>query len=161
STECTNEVAARSILLKWEQTEEKIKAGVLTAAEVDTSKHQRTPIKEHFAAFDVHLSAKGASAIHRTYTKRYLDRIADECPFGMLGDLKRETFERWLVKLASEDTGAKARNHYRGALVSFCNWCVTTNRLTVNPFRGIPKANEKADRRRLRRSMTEDELSAL
>src|SRR5262249_56421790 len=37
----------------------------------------------------------------------------------------------------------------------------TVSRLTANPFRGIPKANEKADPRRQRRAMTEDELRRL
>ncbi len=57
--------------------------------------------------------------------------------------------------------GAKTRNLYRGALVAFCNWCIVTNRLAVNPVHAVAKANEKADRRRQRRSMTEPELVTL
>ena len=45
--------------------------------------------------------------------------------------------------------------------MTFCNWCVETDRLTVNPFAVIEKANEKADRRRLRRAMNETELLSL
>ena len=45
--------------------------------------------------------------------------------------------------------------------LAFCNWCVETNRLTVNPFDAVPKANEKADPRRQRRAMTEHELVKL
>src|SRR5262245_28294042 len=56
---------------------------------------------------------------------------------------------------------AKTRNAYRCALVTFCNWCVATNRLAANPFRAIPKANEKADRRRQRRAMDEAELTRI
>ena len=56
---------------------------------------------------------------------------------------------------------ARTRNAYRNALVSFCNWCVETSRLAVNPFDSVPKANEKADPRRQRRAMTEDELVKL
>ena len=57
--------------------------------------------------------------------------------------------------------GAKARNHYRGALVAFCNWCVATHRLAGNPFASVAKANEVADRRRQHRAMTEAELLKL
>ena len=46
-------------------------------------------------------------------------------------------------------------------MVSFCNWCVENDRLAVNPFDGMPKANEKADRRRIHRAMTEAELVTL
>jgi integrase len=58
---------------------------------------------------------------------------------------------------------ARTRNAYRNALVAFCNWCAdpTVNRLAVNPFAAVPKANEKADPRRQRRAMTEPELVRL
>ena len=60
-----------------------------------------------------------------------------------------------------EGMSARTRNAYRNALASFCNWCVETNRLAVNPFDAVPKANEKADPRRQRRAMTEPELVKL
>ena len=56
---------------------------------------------------------------------------------------------------------ARSCNAYRGALVAFCNWCVDTQRLLVNPFEGLPKFNEMADPRRKRRALTEDELLRL
>ncbi len=43
----------------------------------------------------------------------------------------------------------------------FANWCVENDRLMVNPFAGLSKANEKADRRHVRRAMTESELCRL
>src|SRR5262249_38995597 len=101
------------------------------------------------------------SRIHRSYTRRYLDRLAAECPFGTLADMHREALERWLAARADEGGGAKARNLYRGALGSFCNWCVAPSRLARNPFAAVEKANEKADRRRPRRAMCEDELVKL
>jgi hypothetical protein len=54
-----------------------------------------------------------------------------------------------------------ASNAYRNALVTFCNWCIATNRLATNPFAAVPKANEKAERRRQRRAMCEEELVRL
>jgi integrase len=56
---------------------------------------------------------------------------------------------------------ARTRNAYRNAMVSFCNWCIETNRLTANSFDAVPKANEKADPRRQRRAMAEEELTKL
>ena len=56
---------------------------------------------------------------------------------------------------------ACSRNAYRNALVRFCNWCIENRRLVVNPLQRVPKANEKADPRRQRRSLTEAELSRL
>jgi integrase len=78
-----------------------------------------------------------------------------------LADLRREKLERWLANQTAAGLSAKARNHNRAALVAFANWCVATDRLLSNPFAAIPKANEKADRRRLRRAMDEAELVRL
>jgi integrase len=161
STGCRDEQAARRVLADLERRAELVKAGVVTAAEDRVADHQATPLAEHLDAFDQYLAAKDASDIYRSYTRRYLDRLATECGFSILADLRREKLERWLAARAAEGVGAKARNHYRGALVAFCNWCVGTDRLTLNPFSPIPKANEKADRRRQRRAMEESELVKL
>ena len=46
-------------------------------------------------------------------------------------------------------------------MIAFGNWCVDSGRMTSNPFARIPKANEKADPKRKRRALTEDELNRL
>src|SRR5215470_9654877 len=69
---------------------ERIKSGILTPVEEEMTRHQLAPLADHFDAFDDHLRAKDASMIYRTYTRRYLDRLAAECPFARLADLKRE-----------------------------------------------------------------------
>lgn len=47
--------------------------------------------------------------------------------------------------------------------LAFANWCTepANGRLAANPFCGIPKADERADCRRKRRALTEDELTRL
>jgi integrase len=161
STGCRDEAAARQVLAEWERQAERIRVGVLTAEESRMVEHQARPIGEHIDAFDRYLAAKDASAIYRSCTRQRLDRLAAECEFSTLADLRRDNLERWLAGQAVERVSAKTRNHYRGAVVAFCNWCVATDRLTVNPFAAIPKANEKADRRRQRRAMEESELARL
>ncbi len=99
--------------------------------------------------------------MHRDNTRRHLEALARDCGFLRLADLNRESLERWLVVEASKGRSARSRNAHRTALVSFCNWCVAVGRLAVNPFKGVPKANEAADPRRRRRAMTEDELTRL
>src|SRR5262249_10294800 len=133
----------------------------MTAAEAAIGDHQAAPLAKHFAAFDEHHQAKGVTKIHREDTGRYLNRLAADCAFRTLADLRREALERWLAMRAAEGMSARTRNAYRNALVSFCNWAVETNRLAVNPFDPVPKANEKADPRRQRRAMVEPELLKL
>ncbi|HMB02483.1 MAG TPA: hypothetical protein VKP69_01940, partial [Isosphaeraceae bacterium] len=84
-----------------------------------------------------------------------------DCGFARFADLKQESLERWLATETLKGRSARSRNAHRTALVSFCNWCVAVGRLSTNPFKGVPKANEAADPRRRRRAMTEAELVQL
>jgi integrase len=162
-TGCRDETAARRVLADLERKAELIRSGVLSAAEAAIGERRVSPLGEHLDAFDAHLRAKEVTRIHREDTGRYLRRLAADCSFATLADLRREVLERWLADRAAEGMSARTRNAYRNALVSFCNWCAdpTLNRLAVNPFDAVPKANEKADPRRQRRAMHESELLQL
>src|SRR5262245_29409434 len=161
ATGCRDETAARQVLADLERKAELVRSGVMTAAEAAIGDHQAAPLADHFAAFDQHHQAKGVTKIHREDTGRYLNRLAADCTFRTLADLRREALERWLALRTAEGMSARTRNAYRNALVSFCNWAVETTRLAVNPFDPVPKANEKADPRRQRRAMVEPELLKL
>ena len=160
-TGCRDETAARSVLGELERRAELVKSGVMSSTEDAIADHQAVPIAQHFETFAESLRAKGCTADHRAKTERYLKRLAEQCEFRRLGDLKKETFERWIVQRQNEKWSARNRNAYQTALVTFCNWCVENKRLMANPLVGLSKANEKADRRRVRRAMNEDELGRL
>jgi hypothetical protein len=160
-TGCRDEAAARRVLGDMERRAELIKAGVMSAPEANAAEHQGTPLAAHLDAFRQNIDAAGVTAKHASSTRSYLDRLARDCGFGRLSDLRRERLEAWLVVKTREGMSARSRNAHRDALVSFCNWCLATDRLAVNPFDLIPKANEKADPRRRRRAMPESELVKL
>ncbi len=163
STGCRDETAARSVLADVERRAELVKAGVLTAGEDRIGRHQDTALEEHFGAYLAYLETKGACKEHRSERGRQLRRIAADCSFRRLADLDRPKLEAWLTSRARAGMSARTRNSYLTSCLAFCNWCAepTIGRLTHNPFDGIPKANEKADRRRQRRVMTEEELRNL
>jgi hypothetical protein len=160
-TGCRDEQAARSVLADLERRAELVKAGVMTIGEDAAATHQGTPLQEHLDAYATSMRARELSATHRDYSRRHLERIQKECTFTTLKALSRTVFERWLGRLAETGAGARTRNCYRDDLVTFCNWCVETNRLLSNPFELIPKANVEADRKRIHRAMTEAELVQL
>ena len=72
---------------------------------------------------------------------------------------KREPIENWLAAQIEEDMSARTRNYYRESLIAFANWCVQTGRLNSHDIDRVPKADQKADPRRQRRALTEDELT--
>jgi integrase len=160
-TGCKDETAARQVLADLERKAELVRSGMISATEAAVAEHLGVGVAEHFDAFRQYMEAAGVTPGHVTTTRHYLDRLAAECGFARLADLRREKLEAWLVARGKEGMSARSRNAHRDALVAFCNWCVDTDRLTANPFARIPKANEKADPRRRRRAMTEDELVRL
>ena len=160
-TGCRDESAARQVLAEWERKAERIRAGLMSSAEARTVEHQNVPIGQHVAGYIESMKARSVVEMHRDNTRRHLETLNDACGFARLADLNREALERWLAAEADNNRSARSRNAHRTALVSFCNWCVSTGRLTSNPFKGVPKANEAADPRRRRRAMTETELVAL
>ncbi len=84
-----------------------------------------------------------------------------DCNFATTNEIDRGRIESWLVLRQAEGMAARTRNSYVQALSSFCNWCVETGRLAVNPVAKINKADEAVDRRRHRRALTEAELMKL
>ena len=161
STGCRDEANARRRLTEWEREVERVRAGVLTAADVDMSQHARTLLEDHFAAFDTRQHARGMDDKYRGNTLRSLRRVAADCGFRVFADLRAEPFETWLVARTEAGSSARTRNLARESWLVFLNWCVETGRLTVNPFAGLSKANAKADPRRQRRPLSEDELGRL
>ena len=160
STGCRDEDAARSVLSKLERRAELVKSEVISPAEAATADHQRTPIAEHFAAYLNHVQAKGATVTHLADLKRKAERLFADC-FGALRDMDAETLESWLNDRQAEGMSARTRNAYLQTARGFGKWCVQAERLASNPLVRIAKADEKSDRRRQRRSMTESELVTL
>jgi site-specific recombinase XerD len=160
-TGCRDETAAKQKLAELERRAELVRARVMTPEEDAVSEHQASPLQEQLDAFGQHLEAKGASQMHRDNTRRQLERVARECLFHSLADLNAQAFERWLTQRDAEGMSARNRNAHRESLVAFANWCIRAKRLTHNPFRDVPKANQKADPRRQRRAMTEEQMDKL
>jgi integrase len=161
ATRCRDEVAARAILTQHERRAELLKSGILAPDEAEVAAHADRPLRHHFAAYQKHLEAKGCAPRRVSMVHRRLARIAAECGFTKLNRMSPERVERWLVEQADAGLSASTRNGYREVLVSFGNWCRRTRRLSSNRFFDVPRADTNADRRHLRRAMTEAELLRL
>ena len=75
-----------------------------------------------------------------------IDRIVAGFNFATLAGLNRERVRMFLRSMRKEkDLSHRTHNHYIQAIDSFCNWCVTTERLLRNPLRGLEKLNAETD----------------
>ena len=161
STGCRDQQAARKVLADRLAEVEKVKAGIITSAESKIARHAKTPLASHVEDYLAHMRACERSASHRENTRRYLERTFTACGLSRISDLATGPIERWLLQEAEKGRSARSRNAFRIALVSFANWAVRSSRLASNPFAGLPVANEAADRRRIRRPLTMEELARL
>jgi len=162
-TECKDEQNARTKLADLERQAERIKAGVMSARELSVAGLNGTILAEHIEAYEKYLVGTQVSEVHRKNSLAAVRRVVGDCGFVRVADVQRGLVEEWLAKRLAEGMSARSRNAYRAAMVGFCNWCVNADppRMPANLLAGLPKANEKADPRRKRRSMTEKELIRL
>ena len=161
ATGCKDEVAARAVLTQLERRAELVRAGVMTPAESDAADHAAAPLSRHLDRYEQHLRAKGGDPRRISMLRRRIERLARECHFSRLNKMSAGSIELWLVEQADAGMAAATRNSYREAIVCFGNWCRRTHRLTQNPFDGLPRADQTADRRHQRRALTAAELMRL
>ncbi len=163
ATGCRDQTAAKARLAELERRTELVKAGVLTAGEDAVAEHQCSPLRVHVDDYIAHLEFKGVHRDRVNATRSRLNRVAGDCGFRCLADLSAKALESWLGEQKTADMSAGTRNGYREAWLGFGNWCVSVSqrRVLENPFRHVPKADAKADCRRKRRALTEDELIRL
>ncbi|QDU33025.1 site-specific tyrosine recombinase XerC [Poriferisphaera corsica] len=166
STGCKDEQSARHVLAELLKRVEHVKSGIFTPEQHRQSIYADQTIQDHITAYLQHLKiktvrGKSISKQHQRNRKQQLERITSACHFKRLQDINREAMERWMGNQDSAHIGSSTINHYRAAIVAFCNWCVDTGRLSVNPLNRLHKADEYNDKRRIRRALTEDEIYRL
>ncbi len=166
STGCRDETAARQVLADLVKRSERVRAGLVTAAEDAVIDNVGISTDAHVKAYLSYLRSKQVagrrvSSHHCRNVEHNLRRVVRECRFARLSNVTRLTVERWLDQREAEGMSARTRNAHLAAMVAFCNWCVQTHRMVASPLSRMSKANEKADPRRQRRALTEKELIRL
>ncbi len=160
-TECRDKQAAEQMLKKWEREGEQIKSGTLDRKALDAARQAAVPLEEHLTAYTRSLIAAEVSDTYRANVLRSVRCVSKDCGFATPADFDREAVENWMAARIGEGMSARTRNYYRESLVAFANWCVETGRLVSHDLNRVPKADQKSDPRRQRRSLTEDELKRL
>ena len=133
----------------------------LDPGELDTARRAAATLADHLTAFDQAQIAAGTTPGYRANLRQAVERVAEDCEFVSLADIARGPVERWLAARVGDGMSARTRNYYRESLVAFANWCVEGGRLRTHDLNRLPKADKKADPRRQRRALTEDELARL
>lgn len=160
-TGCTDQSAARAVLVELERRVEKVKAGILSPDEDAASRHGASAVEPHIDRWVEHLRVKGCAPRWVAQAKGRVMRVVRDQRIKRLRDLHASCLEAWLADQLDAGMGAGTRNGYRRVCVTFANWCVRTKRLLINPLVEVGVADERVDIRRERRALTESELGRL
>ena len=175
ATGCVDKDAANAVLSDLKKRAEHVKAKILSPEQDRIADHAGLPIAEHIEGFLDYQRRKGTHPDRVKHYKSKLYETADACKFRTLCELSVDRLETWLgeQRTGDRDLGAAVYNGYRESWLAFGNWCIGKRvagkqthfngekRLIANPFDGMARLNEQAERRRRARALTEGELTRL
>src|SRR6056297_397271 len=171
STGCRDVESARSKLAELTRTAERIKSGALSRNDAEISNFKDVPISQHITDYIDELRARRVNAERVKTSATYLTGDATACGFHYLRDLSADRLRRHLR--SQPEMSAATYNWHSGLWIAF-GWWLTgrriegkrqsqtgDRRLLSNPFEGFGKMDENADRRRVARSLTVEEMRRL
>jgi len=157
STGCRDKRAAeekaRSIVRTWEREA----AGLSNPFEAQ----QARPLREHVADFRAVLRAKGRTPAYIERRLACINAFLDAAKPRDVGALDAGAAAVWLDTFKDRNLAAATINHRIRSLYQFGRWLQRTRRLPHNPFASLSVQNEAADRRRVRRALAPEQLTAL
>jgi len=161
STRTTDKAAAARILAKHVADAALRRAGVIDGRTERFRDEGRRPIADVAAEYVASCRRAGMAPRHVDQKRSRLARLIEGVHLDRMADLTAAALEAHLGALADAGRSARTVNAARADAVAFLSWCVKQGRAESNPLRIVPKLDEARDRRRVRRALTDDELSRL
>jgi integrase len=122
---------------------------------------RRLPLPEHIAEYVKHCHHERQAPRHIQMKETQLRRFAERAGATRIDELTLDRTERVLQGLVKEGLSARTHNHHRATLLAFMNWAMDTDRIGSHSLTRLPTLDERCDRRRRRRALTEEELRRL
>ena len=162
ATSVKSRESAQRILTQRESEIERIISGVVSREETRRAESKHESLADLLEKYGKKQYAAGTGQPQVDDIRRKLEYLFQAIGIRTLRDISREKMESWIVdERRSGERSPRTINSYFVAINSFCRWAVETDRFEKNPLRGIKKLNEAVDKRKDRRSLSEDELRRL
>ena len=161
STRTTDRAAAQRILSKHIADTALRREGVIDPRKDRFAVEGRKALSEHIRDYINRCRRAGHAARHVYQKENHLRRLLASGNLTRLSDLTADALERHLRALEEDGLSARTVNFARQIAIAFLSWCMKTGRVESNPLTVVPKLDEKKDRRRVRRPLTDDELARL
>ena len=166
STECRDKQSAEKKLQDWLTESDRLDSCLITSDELNAKQHAKRPICEHlgaYIAFLRHKTTRGrrTDPVHVANVKSQIEQIITDCHLAQIVNISRSAVEKWMHQEENRgEISGKTINNYRSAMMAFCRWAVSEQRLISNPLEGLYTADE-TDKKRDRRALTEAEICIL
>ena len=136
--------------------------GLIDVASERFSDSERKPIKAHLDDFIASMKAKGCDEKHTRSTRTYLKRIIEVARIEHLSDLTPSAATLALGAIEKKHKlSARSMNAHATAIKSLARWAWKDGRVRPYELGNIGRRNEEADRRYVRRPLTDTELRTL
>ena len=119
------------------------------------------PLTYHVEGYERSLLNRGNVRRYVTDTLSRIRAVLEGTGAAYLSDLDPAKVERFLAGLRERGLGISTSNAYLGAVRSFLAWMVSSGLAAEDPLRVLKNLNAAADRRRVRRAPSKEELEAL
>lgn len=145
-----------------EETARKEKHGLVERGESLRRKTVTSPVREVIERYGDHLRRKGGTTKHVNHIVSTLERVYKSARCETLASTEGERFQKALGAIKA-NRSARTANHARGALRGFYRWLVSIEVLPSVPswIATATPYNERVDRKRVRRSLTDKEAENL
>lgn len=117
------------------------------------------PLVAQLDDYERHLVSKADTAEHVRRQRRRIEKVLNGVE--SIEDIARSNVEDWLASKRRRGANAATSNHFARAVKGFTRWLVTENRLDRDPLAGLRLLSVDADRRRVRRVLTDAEFGRL
>jgi integrase len=138
------------------------KQGLIDPAAERFADAARKPITKHVEDFVASLEARARDAKHIRTTRTYVERILTQTDAEHVSDLSQATVTLALGAIGQElGLSARGVNAHATAIKAFMRWAWKDGRIRAYELGNIGRRNEQADRRYVRRPMSDTELRTL
>lgn len=138
-----------------------IKSGLVDRYRKQIAQASRSPIGKHLDDYLEHCRREGLSKKHIEEKERHFRDLLQDSTISTLGDLSAEVVDDHLRRLDDEGKAPSTVNTRRKIWISFASWCQKRRRLDYNPLLSVPRRDERGRRVRVRRPLSDEELSRL
>jgi site-specific recombinase XerC len=158
---CADKRATEELAREAEADAARRRAGLIDPKAERIAGCERRPILAHLDDFAEALRAKGGDPRHVVQTRNYAARVIEAVGAGRISELKPSSVASAVAGLRADGRSARTINAHVTAIKSFSRWLWRDGRCVDHPLATLAKANESADRRVVRRPLTDAELRTL